>query len=229
MTIETSRNPDYAPLARWVVQQEPVPQAVHNLAGSIAASGNASTNLIKTDGFTLISAGITLTQNGTMSVQRYLDDGGTQVQGAVISVPLVAGIAANLDVLDGKPFASFVLTVTNGTASVATISGFALLLQSSAANPSNTGVDGSSTIVTGGTAQSLFGGVVPTNGFAVYNPDPNNDLWISDSATAVANGVGCIRVVANGGGYETPVGCRPLGAVSIVGGVTAQKITARRW
>jgi len=136
---------------------------------------------------------------------------------------------ANLDVLDGKPFAAFVLTVTNSTGSLSTVNGFALLLQASAANPTNTGVDGSTTITTGGTAQNLFGGAVPTNGFAIYNPDAVNDLWISDSATAVANGTGCIRVVANGGGYETPVGCRPLGAVSIVGATTGQKITARRW
>ena len=96
-------------------------------------------------------------------------------------------------------------------------------------NPTDTGVDGSTTLTTGGTAQNLFGGVVPTNGFAIYNPDPVNDLWVSDSATAFANGVGSIRVFANGGGYETPVGCRPLGAVSIVGATAGQKITARRW
>ena len=88
---------------------------------------------------------------------------------------------------------------------------------------------GDTSIATGGTAQTLFAGVIPTNGFAIYNPDISNDLWISDSTTAAANGQGSIRVVANGGGYETPPGYKPFGPVSIVGAVTAQKITARKW
>lgn len=89
--------------------------------------------------------------------------------------------------------------------------------------------DGSTTITTGGTAQTLFGGTAPTNGYAVYNPDPTNDLWISDSTTAAANGTGSIRVPANGGWFETPLTYKPLGAVSIEGAVSGQKITARRW
>lgn len=229
MTTETSRNASYAPYARWSVQQAPVPQTVHNLPGTIAASSAATTSLISADGFTLIAAGITMTQNGSMSIQRYLDDGGTQVQGAVLTVPVTANIAANLDVLDGKPFAAFTLTVTNSAASVATISGFALLLQTSAANQIDTAADGSSTITTGGTAQNLFGGVIPANGFAVHNPDPVNDLWINDGGTAVANGVGSLRVAANGGWYETPQGYKPIGIISIIGAVTAQKFTAKRW
>lgn len=92
----------------------------------------------------------------------------------------------------------------------------------------NIASSGDTTITTGGTAQLLFA-AAPTNGFAVYNPDAANDLWVSDSATAVANGKGSIRVPANGGGYETPAGYKPIGPVSIVGATTAQKITARRW
>jgi hypothetical protein len=85
------------------------------------------------------------------------------------------------------------------------------------------------TITTGGTAQNIFAGLVPTNGFAIYNPDSTNDLWISDSATALTNGLGSIRVASNGGWYETPVGYKPNHSVSIVGAVTGQKITARSW
>jgi hypothetical protein len=93
----------------------------------------------------------------------------------------------------------------------------------------NPATSGDTTITTGGTAQYLFASFVPINGFAVYNPDATNDLWVSDSAVAVANGQGSIRVAANGGGYETPAGYKPLGRLSIIGAVTAQKITARRW
>lgn len=90
-------------------------------------------------------------------------------------------------------------------------------------------IDGSTTIAVANVAQYLFDEVVPTFGFAVYNPDPTKDLWISDSTTAEANGKGSIRLVANGGGYETPPGYCPQGKVSIVGSVVGQKITARRW
>jgi len=239
--VDTSYNPDYAPFARTSEQQAPVPQSAHNLPASIAASGSAQTSLIVTEGFTLISAGITASQNGTLSIQRYLDAAGTVPQGAAVSVVITASTAANLDVLDGKPFASFKLTVTNASGSVSNITAFALLLQTSAANATNSGAsypitiagnattDGSTTITTGGTAQNLFGGAVPVNGYAICNPDPTNDLWVSDSTTAAANGTGSIRVVANGGYYATEAGQKPVAAVSIVGAVTGQKITARRW
>lgn len=91
------------------------------------------------------------------------------------------------------------------------------------------GLSGDASITTGGTAQTLFNGVVPQNGFEICNPDATNDLWVSDSSVALANGQGSYRVVANGGTYTTPIGYGPVGPVSIVGAVTAQKITARRW
>ena len=164
-----------------------------------------------------------------MSIQRYLDAGGTVPQGTAVQVTLSANTAANLDVLDGKPFASFKLTVTNSAGSTSNLTNFALLLQASTANATDTGSDGSASITTGGTAQNLFGSATPANGFAIYNPNSTNDLWVSDSTTASANGQGSLRVPANGGSYETPPGYKPMGAISIVGAVTSQKITARRW
>jgi hypothetical protein len=81
----------------------------------------------------------------------------------------------------------------------------------------------------GGTAQSLFGGVVPADGWALYNPNASDDCWVSDSTTAAVNGAGSIRLVANGGGYETPAGYRPSHAVSLICPNTGDKMTARRW
>lgn len=89
--------------------------------------------------------------------------------------------------------------------------------------------DGSTSITTGGQAQTLFGGLTPTNGYEVINPDPTNDLWVSDTTTAAANGQGSRRVAANGGAYWTPPGYAPRGPVSIFGAVTGQKITAIKW
>ncbi|MDX2027720.1 MAG: hypothetical protein SFW62_03690 [Alphaproteobacteria bacterium] len=223
MTTDTS-------YANWSVRQAPVPSSVHNVPASVAGSGTAQSSLIVTGGFSLISAGVTASQNGSMSIQRYLDTGGTVLQGAAVQIALAANTPANLDVLDGKPFASFKLTITNASGSTSNLTNFALLLQASEANLYGVpGADGSASIATGNTAQNLFSGAVPVNGFAVYNPDAVNDLWISDSATAVANGQGSLRVAANGGGYETPPGYKPIGAVSIIGASTGQKITARRW
>jgi hypothetical protein len=91
------------------------------------------------------------------------------------------------------------------------------------------GIDGSGTITLGGTAQTLFAGIVPVDGFGVYNPDAANDLWVSDSATAVANGAGSIRLQSNGGWFETPPNYKPIGVISLVGAVTGQNFTARRW
>ena len=227
--VDTSYNADYAPYARTSEQQAPVPQTTHNLPATIAGSGSATSSLIVTEGYTLISAGIKTTQAGTMSIQRYLDAGGTITQGATVSVPLIANTFANLDVMDGKPFASFTVTVTNSSGSTSTISNFALLVQASPAQATSSTTDGSTTITTGGTAQTLFGGVIPLNGYAICNPDATNDLWVSDSQTAAANGLGTIRVVANGGYYATEPGQKPIGTVSIVGATTGQKITARRW
>ena len=88
--------------------------------------------------------------------------------------------------------------------------------------------DASGQIASGGVTQSVFG-AVPANGYAIYNSDAANDLWISDSGAAAANAAGSIRVVANGGGYETPAGYAPAADVSIIGPVTGQKFTAKRW
>ena len=89
--------------------------------------------------------------------------------------------------------------------------------------------DCSSTITTGNTAQLLCAGAVPQNGWEIDNPDATNDLWVSDTTTALANAAGSIRVPANGGKYTTPPNSKPLGPISIVGGVTGQKFTARRF
>lgn len=89
--------------------------------------------------------------------------------------------------------------------------------------------DGSTTITTGGTAQNLFSGNTPANGFAVYNSDSSEAMWVSDSTTAAANGTGSIYI-APLGGYETPHrGYRPVGPVSVIAATTGHKFTARTW
>jgi hypothetical protein len=87
--------------------------------------------------------------------------------------------------------------------------------------------DGSGTVATGGTAQTLFGGVVPANGFLVQN-NSNAALWLSDVGMASAGGAS-VQLAASGGLFVTPSGYKPAGAVSLFGGTTGQAFAARRW
>lgn len=85
--------------------------------------------------------------------------------------------------------------------------------------------DGSTTITSGGTAQFLFGGVVPKS-FWIANPDASEGLWVSDSTTAAANATGSIYI-APLGLYESPLNYQGPAAVSVVAATTGHKITAR--
>ena len=94
------------------------------------------------------------------------------------------------------------------------------------------GTDGSTTVTAGGTAQNLFSGATPANGFAVCNPDASEVLWVSDTTTAAANATGSVMVPAGGSAcYSVGVGPgrRPIQAVSVYGATTGHKITASSW
>jgi hypothetical protein len=87
-------------------------------------------------------------------------------------------------------------------------------------------IDGSGTVVTGGTAQTLFAGIVPVNGYLVAN-NSSATLYISDVGTANVGGTS-IPITA-GAVFMTPSGYKPAGAVSLYGSVTGQTFAARRW
>jgi hypothetical protein len=87
--------------------------------------------------------------------------------------------------------------------------------------------DGSGTLAAGGSAQTLFGGLVPANGFLVQN-NSAGVLWVSDVGTASAGGAS-IQLAATGGTFATPSGYKPAGAVSLFGATTGQTFAARRW
>lgn len=89
-----------------------------------------------------------------------------------------------------------------------------------------TGTAGDGTVTTGGTAQTLFAGATPVHGWAVYNPDPSEMLFVTDAATATINGG---IPVPPQGGYETPSGYRPVGPISLIGATSGHKFSARSW
>jgi len=87
-------------------------------------------------------------------------------------------------------------------------------------------VDGSGTVVAGGTAQFLFAGVAPSNGYLVAN-NSSQPLYISDVGVAMSGGAS-IPIPA-GAVFITPSGYNPAGAVSLWGSTTGQAFAARRW
>ena len=87
---------------------------------------------------------------------------------------------------------------------------------------------GSVNLTTGGTSQFLFASAIPANGYEIFNPDPANDLWVSDFGVAAPAAAGSYLVPPRGW-YRSPVGCAPLAAISVYGAVTNQPITARSW
>ena len=87
-------------------------------------------------------------------------------------------------------------------------------------------VDGSGTVANSAAAQTLFGGVVPVNGFMFANNCTSGTIYVNDAGTAAAN-VGF--PVAPGAIFITPSGYKPAGPVSIFGGATSGNFAARRW
>jgi hypothetical protein len=87
-------------------------------------------------------------------------------------------------------------------------------------------VVGDGTIVNAATAQTLFAGVTPVNGFSICN-NCSSVIYVNDGGTAAA-GIG-FYVAATGGIYTTPPGYKPVGPVSIFGGTNAGNFAARRW
>lgn len=99
------------------------------LTTTVAASGNTQSSVMPSNGYAAFAFGVTSTQAGTVSIQRYLDAEGTVKQGAALTASLTANTAAVVNADDGVPFGSFQVTVSNSGASAATLSNAGLLLQ----------------------------------------------------------------------------------------------------
>jgi hypothetical protein len=87
-------------------------------------------------------------------------------------------------------------------------------------------VDGSGTVNAGGTAQTLFGGVVPVDGWLVAN---NSTVTVYVSDVGIATSGGASIPIAPGAVFATPSGYKPSGPVSLYGATTSQAFAARRW
>lgn len=95
---------------------------------TVAASGSWASYVTPTDGYKVIAVGVTSSQAGQLSVQRYLDTAGLVAQGAAVTAALTAATPAVVNCTDGAPCQSFKITITNTGGSTATITNFACLL-----------------------------------------------------------------------------------------------------
>lgn len=86
--------------------------------------------------------------------------------------------------------------------------------------------DDSGIVTSGGTAQTLFGGIIPVNGWLVAN-NSSATLYVSDVGEAMPGGAS-IPIPA-GTAFTTPSGYKSAGAVSLYGAITGQVYAARRW
>lgn len=87
-------------------------------------------------------------------------------------------------------------------------------------------IDGSGSIVAGGSAQALFGGATLLNGYLVAN-NSASPLYVCDVTLASTGGASI--PIAPGAIFVTPTGYRPAGGVSIFGPQTGQQFAARWW
>ncbi len=100
------------------------------LATSVPASGSVSSNVIPTNGNKSFAFGVTSSQAGTVSIQRYIDFAGTIPQGPALTASLTAATAAVVNATDGVPFQAVKVTVTNSGTAAATLTDTGFLIQS---------------------------------------------------------------------------------------------------
>ncbi len=100
-----------------------------SLSTSVAASGANTSALISSNGYSTFAVGVTSSQAGTLTVQRYLDQAGTIPQGAALTATLTAATPAVVNATDGAPFGAFTVEVSNTGTAAATLTNTGVLLQ----------------------------------------------------------------------------------------------------
>lgn len=103
--------------------QAPLTAAQLGLNAGVPANGSLVSPVLLSNGYLAFALGVTSTQAGGISIQRYLDAAGTIVQGAAITASLTANTAGVAIVTnDGKPFQSMIITITNSSGTPAALS-----------------------------------------------------------------------------------------------------------
>jgi hypothetical protein len=104
--------------------------SVGTVPATIAASGTYTTPVLQTYGMPHIAVSASLTQTGTISVQPYLDVAGTIANGSPITKAMTASTLTILDNVGTTITQSITVSIINTIATIATLSSFAVVIQS---------------------------------------------------------------------------------------------------
>jgi len=94
---------------------------------TIAGSGSWASGIMPANGAKALAASATLSQAGSLTIQRYIDAAGTVPIGMPVVAVLSATVANTVAVNDGLPFASWQVTVANTSGSTGNLTGVVLL------------------------------------------------------------------------------------------------------
>jgi hypothetical protein len=94
---------------------------------TIVASGSWNSGVMLANGANRLAAAVTSSQNGVLTIQRYIDAAGTIPIGIAPTQAITANTLAWTWVNDGMPFLSWRVTVTNTGGSTANLTNVALL------------------------------------------------------------------------------------------------------
>lgn len=100
-----------------------------NLSTTVGAGGSINSALVVTVGYKAFAFGVKSTQAGAVSIQRYIDILGTIPQGTPVTGTLLANTSLTVNCVDGLPFQSLIVSVSNSSGSSATLTKTMLLLQ----------------------------------------------------------------------------------------------------
>lgn len=96
---------------------------------TISASGSVISDIILNGGYKSFSFAAKGTQTGSISIQRYLDQEATIPMGAALTGSMTANTDTVVTNVDGKPFQSMIITVSNSGVVASTLTNTLLLLQ----------------------------------------------------------------------------------------------------
>ena len=109
-----------------VMQTNPNPPTA--VPETIAADGTYDVGLMNSDGYKVLAVGATLSQPGSIVVQRYIDLAGQVAQGSALTAALTAAEPGVVNATDNAPFASFNVLIVNSGSVAAELSNFDILM-----------------------------------------------------------------------------------------------------
>lgn len=108
--------------ALWSGPAWSVAELVVDWPATVAGGATFTSDAIEARDHVGIFACATMTQAGTLSIQRYADRAGTIAIGTAISQAMTANTNACAAVNDGMPYLSFKISIANSSGSTGTVS-----------------------------------------------------------------------------------------------------------